>query len=149
MQKMFVMTAMAVVIACVSVSAQSAQKINTDSLSLVARISADQLKLAKLQNTVEEKTRDKQDQATTAQQSADKNKTAADRLSDDPMDKTQARKADNAASDAKSDSKKARKASDRLKDLNKNIADLKAKIAEEQAKLNAYMPVASSAISVQ
>jgi hypothetical protein len=146
MQKMFVMTAMAVVIACVSVSAQSAQKINTDSLSLVARISADQLKLAKLQNTVEEKTRDKQDQATTAQQSADKNKTAADRLSDDPMDKTQARKADNAASDAKSDSKKARKASDRLKDLNKNIADLKAKIAEEQEKLDVYI---HSAISGQ
>jgi len=144
---MFVMTAMAVVIACVSVSAQSAQsaqpaqKINTDSLSLVAKISADQLKLAKLQNTVEEKTRDKQDQATTAQQSADKNKTAADRLSDDPTDKTQARKADNAAGDAKSDSKKARKASDRLKNLNKDIDELKAKIAENQAKLNAYIPV--------
>src|ERR1700744_2072426 len=99
MLKMFVMTAIAVGVACVSVSAQSAQKINTDSLSLISRISADQLKLAKLQNTVEEKTRDKQDQATTAQQSADKNKTAADRLSDAPTDKSEARKADNAASD--------------------------------------------------
>src|ERR1700744_3195062 len=99
MLKMFVMTATAVVITCMSVSAQSAQKINTDSLSLISKISADRLKLAKLQNTVEEKTRDKQDQATAAQQSADKNKTAADRLSDAPMDKTQARKADNAASD--------------------------------------------------
>jgi DNA repair exonuclease SbcCD ATPase subunit len=143
MQKMFVMTAMAVVIACVSVSAQSAQKINTDSLTLISRISENQLKLAKLQNTVEEKTRDKQDQAATAQQSADKNKTAADRLSDAPMDKAQARKADDAASDAKSDSKKARKASDRLKDLNKNISDLKAKIAEDQGKLNAYSAITS------
>ena len=56
MRKMFVMTAMAVVIACVSVSAQSAQKINTDSLTLISRISENQVKLAKLQNTVEEKT---------------------------------------------------------------------------------------------
>jgi hypothetical protein len=143
---MFVMTAMAVVIACGSVSAQ---KINTDSLSLISRISASQLKLAKLQNTVDEKTRDKQDYATSAQQSADKNKTAADRLTDNPTDKMQARKADNAASDARSDSKKARKASDRLKDLNGKIADLKAKIAEDQVKLNAYTPIVSSAISSQ
>jgi len=143
MQKMFVMTVMAVVIACVSVSAQSVPKINTDSLSLISKISADKLKLAKLQNTLEDKTRDKQDQATTAQQSADKNKTAADRLSDAPTDKAQARKADNAASDARSDSKKARKASDRLKNLNKDIEDLKAKIAENQAKLDAYIPVST------
>lgn len=135
------MTAIAVVITCVSVSAQ---KINTDSLSLVSKISADQLKLAKLQNTVEEKTRDKQDYATAAQQSADKNKTAAGRLSDDPTDKKEARKADNAASDARSDSKKARKASDKLKDLNKNIAELKTKIAAEQEQLNAYIPVVSA-----
>ena len=138
MRKMFAMTAIAVVITCVSVSAQN---INTDSLSLVSKISADQLKLAKLQNTVEEKTRDKKDYATAAQQSADKNKTAADRLSDNPTDKKDARKADNAASDARSDSKKARKASDKLKDLNKSIAELKAKIAENQGKLNAYIPV--------
>ena len=140
MRKIFVMTAIAVVIACMSVSAQ---QINTDSLSLVSKISADQLKLAKLQNAVDEKTRDKQDYATVAQQSADKNKTAATRLSDDPTDKKEARKADNAAGDARSDAKKARKAADRLRDLKKNIADLKSKIAEEQQKLNAYIPVSS------
>ena len=121
------MTAIAVAFTFMSVSAQ---QINTDSLSLISKISANQLKLAKLQNTVEEITRDKQDHAISAQQSADKNKTAAGRLSDDPTDKKQARKADNAASDARSEAKKARKAADKLKDLNKNIADLKDKIAK-------------------
>jgi len=134
------MTAIAVAFTFMSVSAQ---QINTDSLSLISKISANQLKLAKLQNTVEEITRDKQDHATSAQQSADKNKTAADRLSDDPTDKKVARKADNAASDARSEAKKARKASDKLKDLNKNIADLKNKIANDQEKLNAYRNVTS------
>jgi cell division protein FtsL len=137
---MFVMIALAAVFACTSVSAQ---KINTDSLSLVSKISADQLKLAKLQNTLDETTRDKQDYATAAQQSADKNKRAAGRLSDDPTDKKEARKADNAAGDARSDAKKARKASDKLRDLNKNIAELKSRIAENQQKLNAYIPVTS------
>ena len=141
MRKMFVMTAVAAVFACMSVSAQH---INTDSLSLVSRISADQLKLAKLQNTVDQKTRDRQDYATAAQQSADKNKTAAGRLSNDPTDKKEARKADNAAGDARSDAKKARKASDKLKDLDKNIAELKSRIADEQQKLNAYIPVSAA-----
>jgi len=137
------MTAVAVVCTFMSVSAQ---QINTDSLSLISKISADQLKLAKLQNSIEEITRNKQDYATSAQQSADKNKTAAGRLSDDPTDKKEARKADNAASDARSEAKKARKASDKLKDLNKDIADLKNKIANEQEKLNAYRPVTTAAV---
>ena len=140
---MFVVTAAAVMFTCMSVSAQ--QKINTDSLTLVSKISADQLKLAKLQNTLEETTRSKQDYALTAQQSADKNRTAAGRLSDDPTDKKEARNADNAAGDARSDAKKARKASDKLKDLNKDIADLKEKIAKNQAKLNVYLPVTAAA----
>ena len=141
---MFVVTAAAVMFTCMSVSAQ--QKINTDSLTLVSKISADQLKLAKLQNTVEETTRSKQDYALSAQQSADKNRTAAGRLSDDPTDKKEARNADNAAGDARSDAKKARKASDKLKDLNKEIADLKDKIAKEQGKLNVYLPVTAAAV---
>jgi cell division protein FtsL len=143
MQKMFIVTAIAVVVISMSVSAQSAQKINTDSLSLISKISANQVKLAKMQNEVDQKTKEKQDYATSAQESADKNKTAAARLSDDPTDKKEARLADNSASDARSDAKKARKASDRLKDLNKDIADMKAKIAKDQDKLNAYMPVAA------
>lgn len=144
MRKTIIMTAIAVVFAAMSVSAQ---QINTDSLTLVSKISADQLKLAKLQNTVDQITRDKQDYATAAQQSADKNKKEASRLSDDPTDKTQARKADNSAGDARSDARKARKASDKLKELNKSIADLKDKISKEQKQLDAYGPAPSASIN--
>jgi cell division protein FtsL len=122
---------------CLSVNT-FAQKVNTDSLKLISKISEDQLKLGKLQNTVEQKTRDKQDNALAAQQSADKNSTAANRLSSDPENKKDAKNADNAASDARSSAKSARKANDRLEKVNKDIADLQSKIASEQAQLNNY-----------
>ncbi|MES1249794.1 MAG: hypothetical protein ABUL46_03875 [Chitinophaga rupis] len=118
----------------------SAQQINTDSLSLVSKISSDQLKLGKLQNMVEEKTREKQDAATKAQQSADANKTAADRLGDASQDKKLARQADNKAGDARSDAKKARIAADNLDKLNKNIQELQDKIAKNQSRLDKYLP---------
>lgn len=135
MQKLLLSTSIGVLLFGLSVSAQ---QVNIDSLTLISKISADQLKLGKLQNAVYERTKDKQDGAIVAQQSADKNSTAATRLSDDPMDKKTAQQASSAASNAKSDAKKARKASDKLDDLNKDIADLKAKIAQEQQELNRF-----------
>jgi len=116
----------------------SAQKVNTDSLKLISKIGDDQLKLGKLQNTVEQKTRNKEDGAVVAQESADKNATAATRLSNDPENKKDAKQADNAASDARSNARKARKADDRLNKVNKDIADLQSKIAREQAELSRY-----------
>jgi predicted small secreted protein len=116
----------------------SAQQINTDSLSLVSKISECQLKRAKLLNTVKETTRDKQDAASKVQNSADQNRQDANRLSDDPQNKMLARKADNAASDAKRDSRRSRKANEKQEDLNKQIARLDSQIATEQSKLNAY-----------
>lgn len=136
MKKIYLFTSMMLVFMCTSVFAQ---KINTDSLSLVSKISSDQLKLGKLQNTVEQKTRDKQDAATQAQKSADENKTAASRLSDDAQDKKLARQADNKAGDARSDAKKARIAADKLDRLNKDIQDLQDKIAKNQSRLNKYI----------
>jgi chromosome segregation ATPase len=125
----------------------SAQQINTDSLSHVSKISEYQLKRAKLQNTVDQTTRDKQDAATKVQTSADQNSQDASRLSNDPQNKTLARKADNSASDAKRDSKRARKANDKLDDLNKQIIKLNTQIAKEQSKLDVYrMPVVSPVI---
>lgn len=123
-----------------------AQKINTDSLSLVSKISADQLKLAKLQNQIEEKTRDKQDAAEQAQKSASENAEAANKLSSNPQDQKLARRADQSASDARSDARKARKAADRLDDLNKNIQDLKDRIARENSQLGRYMPPAAAPV---
>jgi len=50
--------------------AASAQIVNKDSLSLVSKISADKEKLAKLQNSVAEKTKEKKQTAEQAQESA-------------------------------------------------------------------------------
>jgi hypothetical protein len=126
----------------------NAQQINTDSLSHVSKISEYQLKRAKLQNTVEQTTRDKQDAGTKAQSSADQNSEDANRLSSDPQNKTLARKSDDAASDAKRDSRRSRKANKKLEELNKQIARLNSQIAEEQSKLNVYtVAVVSPAIA--
>jgi hypothetical protein len=125
----------------------SAQQINTDSLSHVSKISEYQLKRAKLLNTVEQTTRDKQDAASKVQNSADQNRQDASRLSNDPQNKTLARKADNAASDAKRDSRRSRKANDKLDELNKQIVKLDTEIAKEQSKLDVYRgAVVSTAI---
>lgn len=116
----------------------SAQKVNTDSLRLISKIGNDQLKLGKLENTVGQKTWNKTDDSLAAQQSADKNSTAATRLSNDPQNKKDARQADDAAGDARTNERKARKAARQLEKVNKDIADLQSKIANEQAELARY-----------
>jgi len=137
MKKMLLPAIIGALFLCTSVSAQ---KVNTDSLSLISKISADQLKLGKLQNQVDQKTRNKQDASEQAQKSANENAIAATKLSNLPEDKKLARKADNKASDARSDSKNARKQAGQLDKLNQDILELKNKIAVEQAKLNNYIP---------
>jgi hypothetical protein len=117
----------------------AAQKVNTDSLSLVSKISADQLKLGKLQNQLEQKTKNQQNASEQAQKSANENSNAADNLRDKPENRKLARKANNKAGDARSDSRYARRESDRLDNLNKDIQDLKNRIADNQVKLNKHL----------
>ena len=143
MKKLFFLTSVAI-LACTSGFAQ----VNTDSLTIVAKISEYQLQLGKLQNTVAKKTNDKQSDSLVAQQSANANATAANSLSANPQDKKDARQADNAASNAKGDSRKARKSSDRLEDLNKNILDLQRKIADQQTQLAKFTHVAYTAAPI-
>ena len=119
----------------------TAQKINTDSLSLVSKISEYQLKRAKLQNTVDQTMKDKADAATTVQNSANQNNEDANRLSNDPQNKSLAKKADHSAEDARRDSKRARNANKKLQDLYKEIAKLDDKITSEQRKLAVYTGV--------
>jgi hypothetical protein len=118
--------------------AVTAQKINTDSLSLVSRISQNQLKRAKLQNTVKQTTWNKQDDSLKVQNAANKNSEDAMRLANDPQNKQLAKKADNAASDARQDAKDARHSDRKLQNLNKQIAGLTNKIASDQIRLNSY-----------
>ena len=135
MLRAFLLVSVGVLFFCVKASAQ---KVNTDSMKLISTISNDQLKLGKLQNTVDQKTKSKHDDSVAAQQSADKNATAANRLSNDPQNKQDARQADNAAGSAKSNARKARKANDQLNKLLQEIADLQSKIGKEQGELNVY-----------
>lgn len=117
----------------------SSGQVNTDSLSLVSEISRDQLKLGKLQNQLEQQVNNKQDASEKVQSSANKNSTAAERLSNNPDNKKLARKAKNTASDAKKDSRNARNESESLDKLNKDIEQLKNRIAKNQVKLNKHV----------
>ena len=139
MKKVFYLIPAGVLFLCASVLGQKA---NIDSLELVAQISQDQLKLGKLQNMVDDRTRSKQAAAVDAQNSASDNVRAAEKLNDNPNNKKLASDANSKAGDAKSDAGKARKESRRLDDLNKNIMELRNKIAIAQARLKMYSPAA-------
>jgi hypothetical protein len=144
MKKILILTS----VVAFSLSTSAFAQVNTDSLDIVSKISKYQLQLGKLQNTVNQKTYNKQNDSLLAQQSAAKNSVAANTLSSDPENKKDARQADNAASDAKSNARKARKAADRLEDVQKNILDLQNKIAKEQLKMNKYTQVAYTPVMV-
>jgi hypothetical protein len=76
MKKVLLLTSVASLFLYMSGFAQ----VNTDSLAIVAKISDYQLKLGKLQNTINKKTNDKQSDSLHAQQSAQANATAANTL---------------------------------------------------------------------
>jgi hypothetical protein len=137
MKKLLLLTSTGVIFLSISAFAQ----VNTDSLAIVAKISKYELQMGKLQNTVQKKTNDKQNDSLLAQQSATANSTAANTLSANPQDKADAREADHTAGNAKSEARKARKAADKLDDVNKNILDLQYKIAAEQVKLSMFTHV--------
>jgi hypothetical protein len=125
----------------------SAQVVSKDSISTLKeqqhalKISKDlneqKIKLAKLENELTAITQLVEKTAEQAQVSADKNETAADRLTDDAQDKNKASKADNSARHAQRDARKARKAYDDLENLNKDIESLKSKITDDEIKLAA------------
>jgi hypothetical protein len=110
-----------------------------------AKISEDSSKLVKFKGMIFQFEKDKKNAADQAQQSADDNKRAADRLSNDPQDKKLARKADGAASMARSDARKARVAADKLDDLNKDIEKLTKQLEKEHRKLDKYQEAARAA----
>jgi hypothetical protein len=115
-----------------------AQSLNKDSLSLATKINSDRDKLAKMQTSLSDKEKLVEESASQAQESADANRKAADRLSDDPQDKRLAKKARKSAGVAKDDSKRARDASDELDNLRKDIRSLSHKIEKEETKLKKY-----------
>ena len=125
----------------------SAQVVSKDSINSLEqqkqalRISKDlnerKIKLAKLENELIAQNQTVDKTAEQAQASADNNGTAAARLTNDAQDKKKARKASNAAGDARRDAKRARKAADSLESLNKDIESLKTAISDDERKLAA------------
>jgi hypothetical protein len=116
-------------------------------IEMQAKISEDSAKLAKYKGMVSQFEKDKQTAADQAQQSADDNKRAAEKLSNDPQDKKLAKKANRSASDAKSDARKARVAGDKLDDLNKDITKLTKQLEKEQTKLEKYQGSQAAAMA--
>jgi len=118
----------------------SADSINTlkqqkQSLELSNKINEHKMQLAKLENTVDKKTRKMEQTATDAQKAADENAAAASKLSEDAQDKQLAKKAEKAGNTAKKNAKRARVAAENLADLKKEIESLRNKISEDETKL--------------
>ena len=134
-----------ILIAIILTTSVSAQVVSKDSITTLKqqtqaseigkRLNTNKLELAKLENSLEQKSRDSESSAEKAQQSADNNSKEAANLSNDAQDKKLARKASKSARVAKHDAKDARKADASLDGLKKNIEILKRKIADDEAKL--------------
>lgn len=132
-------------IAVIIISTTAAAQVSKDSLSslkqqkevleLSSKINSQKMQLAKLENSVEKKTQEKENTAAEAQKAATENAEAAAKLSGDPQDKSLARKSENAGDAARKSAKRARSAADSLDDLMKDIESLKNKISKEEAKL--------------
>ena len=118
-------------------------------IQLQAKIGEDSAKLGKFKGLMPQFEKDKQNTADQAQQSADDNKKAAEKLSNDPQDKKLARKADNSASVARSDAKKGRVAADKLDDLNEDIKKLTKQLEKERDKLDTYLHATPVPVAAQ
>lgn len=112
---------------------------NRDSVELFKleeEINKDSIKLVGLKSQLEEKMKIKEETAAIAQKLADENNKAAKRLSNNPLEKKLAKKADNLSSEARSSAKSARTAANALDSLNRSIISLERKIAKQQTKLS-------------
>lgn len=128
----------------------TAQVVSKDSLSnlkeqkqmleISKRVNENKMQLAKLENEREEKMMEVSQTSENAQKSADANKQAADKLSDESQDRKLARRASNSAGSAKSDAKKARKAGYNLEKLDKDINSLRTSIQEDEKKMAEMQP---------
>lgn len=133
MQKLLVLIPVVMLLFC---NALFAQVDNADSLALVAKIEADQVKLNDLQLQLEQRMKSKQEAMEKAQRSANENAAAADKLSNNPRHRRLAKRADKKAGEARRDAKDARIETEKVNRLNKNIRATEKRIAKNQGKLN-------------
>ena len=131
-------------IALASFSAH-AQEVSKDSINILKqekqnleiskRLNENKLKLAKLENTLQQKNDAVTSSASDAQKAAADNQETAQKLNNDSQDRKLAKRASKDAKHAQKAARAGRNAVDDLEDLQKDIQSLKKKIAEDEAKL--------------
>ena len=109
-------------------------------LDIAQRVEERKQKLVKLEKELGEKNGEKDKAIRQSEESAIENREAAIKLSDDAQDRKKAKRAEKRSDQAKRDAKKARGAASNAKELEKDILQLRKKIAEDEetlSKLNA------------
>ena len=121
---------------------QSVTTLNEQKQNIEAnkKLNDQKIQLAKLENELAEKTADVQKISQEAQQAANENKDLAEKLSQDPKDKSAADRAGKSARKAEKLARSANKTASGQDQLVKDIASLKEKIAQSESEVTA-MPV--------
>ena len=147
MKKFFIISIMSIALAGFSAQAQEVSKDSIkvlkqekEDLETSKRLNDNKLKLAALENTVKEKNENVSSSARDAQTAASNNQESAEKLNNDSQDKKLAKKARKDAKKAEKAGKTGRDAASDLDDLEKDILDLKEKIAADEAKLGIAAP---------
>lgn len=104
-------------------------------LEIRKRLNENKLKLAKLQNTLQEKRDAVSSKSKDAQDAAAQNQETAEKLNNDPQNRKLAKKSRKDAKNAQSAANAGRNATEHLQDLEKDIANLQKEIAEDEARL--------------
>jgi chromosome segregation ATPase len=107
---------------------------------ITKRIDDGKQKLAQLEAELVEKANSNEQAIDHAQESADKNREAAVKLSNDANDRKKAKRAEKRSDDARRDAKKARRASNNLKEIEDDIKRLKKRIAQDEKSLSDLNP---------
>lgn len=133
---------LALLIMMVTATITYAQSLPADSINKVKeqqriaeitkRIDNRKQKLVVLENEFIEQTNKKERAVNEVQESADKNKRAAVRLSNDAQDKKKAKRAEKQSDDARRDAKKARRVSSNLEGVEDDIKQIKKRIAQDE-----------------
>ena len=149
MKKFIIISVMSLLLANFSVHAQEVSKDSIEllkqekeALQIRIRLISNKMKLAELENSVKQKNETVSNTARDAQAAAANNQESAQKLNDDSQDKKLAKKARKDAKTAEKAGKTGRNAVSDLDDLQKDILELKKKIAADESKLETIYPVA-------
>jgi len=116
--------------------AQQSPTQQTRILNISQRVEKNKLKLSQLEKELEDKSNQKEKAVKQAVESANENRDAAVKLSDDVQHRKKAKRAEKRSDQAKRDAKKARRATRNAKELENDISQLKKQITKDEAALS-------------